>query len=59
MKKGDPYDFCDQFNEQSYEYEEGFPLNVIISLSSSGELLYEIKSPLFSVYLVFSLTSMK
>lgn len=44
MKKGDPLEFCDQFNESSYSFEEGFPLNVIIYLSVS-ELLFEVKSP--------------
>jgi len=52
MKKGDPYEFCDQFNEQSYEYEEGFPLNVIIHLTTS-EFLFEIKSP--TVFTLFGI----
>jgi len=52
MKKGDPFDFCDQFNEASYEYEEGFPLNVIVYLSTT-ELLFEIKSP--SIYTLFGI----
>lgn len=33
MSKGDPLDFCDQFNEESYDFEEGFPLNVIINIT--------------------------
>jgi ribosomal protein L11 len=42
MKKGDPLEFCDQFNEESYDFEEGLPLNVIIYVSVSS-LMFEIK----------------
>jgi ribosomal protein L11 len=44
MKKGDPLEFCDQFNEESYEFEEGLPLNVIVYITVSS-LLFEIKPP--------------
>jgi ribosomal protein L11 len=56
MKKGDPFDFCDQFNEESYDFEEGLPLNVIVYLSIT-ELLFEIKSPtIFSLFsIIFDL----
>ncbi len=43
MKKGDPFDFCDKFNEESYTYEEGFPLRVILLIMSPGSV-FEIKS---------------
>ena len=44
MRKGDPLEFCDQFNEESYDFEEGLPLNVIVYISPS-EQLFDIKPP--------------
>jgi ribosomal protein L11 len=45
MKKGDPLEFCDQFNDESYEYDEGFPLRVIIHLCGV-DFVFEIQPPL-------------
>jgi len=59
MRKGDPLEFCDQFNEESYDFEEGLPLNVIIYISAS-EQLFEIKPPTVTSLLgiVFNLEDM-
>ena len=27
MKKGDPVEYCELFNEQTFDFEEGFPVN--------------------------------
>jgi hypothetical protein len=59
MRKGDPLEFCDQFNEESYDFEEGLPLNVIIYISPS-EQLFDIKAPTVTSLLgiVFDLEDM-
>jgi len=44
IKKVDPFDFCDQFNEESYDYEEGLPL-IVACIVSVGTIIFEIKSP--------------
>jgi ribosomal protein L11 len=54
FKKGEPFEFCDQFNEASWDqgYEEGLPINVIIYISSLN-LLFEIQPP--TVYSLFGI----
>jgi len=44
MKKQDPNDFCDNFNEQSNIYTTGTMLPVVLYLSA-GNLLFEIGKP--------------
>jgi ribosomal protein L11 len=44
MKKQDPSDFCDNFNEQSCIYTTGTMLTVLLYLSA-GTLLFEIGTP--------------
>ena len=44
MIKADAAEFCDQFNDDTLEHEEGLPLHVFI-YASAGGFLFEIKTP--------------
>jgi hypothetical protein len=50
MKKGDPYDFCDLFNEETYEFEDGTPVNCVYLISIAVSLLEIRTPPVFSLF---------
>jgi len=44
MKRADPYDFCDDFNDLSCDYEDTVPLNTLVVISNT-KFFIDIKSP--------------
>jgi ribosomal protein L11 len=57
MKKGDPLEVCDQFNDISSEYELGFPLKLTVTLSGTN-IDVKVDSPTIFVLIniVFDIT---
>lgn len=49
MKKGDPYDLCDQVNERSQEYNTDIPLRVIVTITNTATECDVKETPVFEL----------
>lgn len=49
MKKGDPYDLCDQVNEKSQEYNTDIPLRVIVTITNTATECEVLETPVFQL----------
>jgi ribosomal protein L11 len=49
MKKGDPYDLCDQVNEKSQEYNTDIPLRVTVTITNTATVCEVSETPTFQL----------
>jgi len=49
MKKGDPYDLCDQVNNLSDAYNTDIPLRVCVTLSNTETQCDVLETPVFQL----------